>query len=463
MYAILDIETTGGKYDEEGITEIAIYRHDGEQVTDHFSSLVNPQIEIQPFVQKLTGISSKMLQNAPKFYEVAKRIIEITEDCIVVAHNSSFDYRILQTEFRRLGYSYERKSLCTVALSKILLPDQPAYNLGKLVRNLGIPFSDQHRAQGDAKVTVKLFELLLEKDLQKKILKTQISAEHPNKVPPKFLDVIDKLPSETGVYYILNQSDEIIYIGKSNNIKKRVLNHLTSKSKKAVLIQKEMQTVTYALTGGELISLLKEQNEIKTNAPKLNKALRYRRYPIGIRLDSSADYPTLVVEQAKKEVDYLSVYKNLKSAKASILNWTESHGICLQKTSLSSASGPCFQHGLKRCDGACIGAESSVSYSEKVAALSASLRYPYPDFLLVSKGRKTGESSFVYVKNGTFCGYGYFELNHQIKNDKQIGSRLIAMENNPDVEKLIRSFLSRKKYSKLIPLNTDQAPTSTLK
>ena len=199
MYAILDIETTGGKYDEEGITEIAIYRHDGEQITDQFSSLVNPQIEIQPFVQKLTGISSKMLRNAPKFYEIAKRIIEITEGCIIVAHNSSFDYRILQTEFRRLGYSFERKSLCTVVLSKILLPEQPAYNLGKLVRNLGIPFSDQHRAQGDAIVTVKLFELLLEKDLKKKIFKTQVSSEHPNKVPPKFLDVVDKLPSEMGV------------------------------------------------------------------------------------------------------------------------------------------------------------------------------------------------------------------------------------------------------------------------
>ena len=169
MYAILDIETTGGKYDEEGITEIAIYKHDGEQITDQFSSLVNPQIEIQPFVQKLTGISSKMLRSAPKFYEIAKRIIEITENCIIVAHNSAFDYRMLQTEFRRLGYVFDRKSLCTVMLSKILLPEQPSYSLGKLVRNLGIPFSEQHRAQSDAKVTVKLFELLLEKDLKKNI------------------------------------------------------------------------------------------------------------------------------------------------------------------------------------------------------------------------------------------------------------------------------------------------------
>ena len=457
MYAILDIETTGGKYDEEGITEIAIYRHDGEQITDQFSSLVNPQIEIQPFVQKLTGISSKMLRNAPKFYEIAKRIIEITEGCIIVAHNSSFDYRILQTEFRRLGYSFERKSLCTVVLSKILLPEQPAYNLGKLVRNLGIPFSDQHRAQGDAIVTVKLFELLLEKDLKKKILKTQVSSEHPNKVPPKFLDVVDKLPSEMGVYYISNHESEIIYIGKSNNIKKRVLNHLTSKAKKAELIQRELHSVTYALTGGELVTLLKEQNEIKTNAPKLNKAMRYRSFPMGIRLDEPDEYPNLIVEQVKKEHVYLSVYRNMKSAKAAVVNWTANYGICLHKTSLSNSSGPCFQYGLKKCDGACIGSESAEAYREKVNTLLATFRYPYSDFLIVSQGRKTGESSFVYIKDKVFCGYGYFELNHQIKDDKQISSRLVSMENNPDVEKLIRSFLSRKRYNKLIPLDNIKA------
>ena len=452
MYAILDIETTGGKYDEEGITEIAIYRHDGETITDQFSSLVNPQIEIQPFVQKLTGISGKMLQNAPKFYEIAKRVVQITEDCVIVAHNAAFDYRILQTEFRRLGFAFERKSLCTVSLSQLLLPDQPAYSLGKLVRNLGIPFSDQHRAQGDAKVTVKLFELLLEKDLHKNILKAHISSEHPNKVPPKFLEVIDGLPSEMGVYYIHNSKNEIIYIGKSNNIKKRILNHLTGKSKKARVIQNEIHKVTFALTGGELVSLLKEQNEIKTNAPKLNKAMKYRIFPMGIRLDDSVEYPELIVEQIKKEHTYFSVYKNSKSAKSAIFNWTENYGICFKKTSLSNKTGACFLHEVNKCDGACTGKETSDSYRKKIKLLLADFEYPFSDFIITSKGRKLGESSFIYIKGNVFLGYGYYELNHQIKNDKQIRSRLISMEDNPDVQKLIGSFLSRKKYNKLIPL-----------
>jgi len=174
MYAILDIETTGGKYNEEGITEIAIYKFDGHTVIDQFISLVNPEKPIQPFVVNLTGINNKMLQNAPKFYEVAKRIVEITTDCIIVAHNASFDYRILRTEFERLGFDFERQSLCTVELSQKLIPDQKSYSLGKLVRSLGIAISDRHRATGDAQATVKLFKMLLAKDVEKNILKETV-------------------------------------------------------------------------------------------------------------------------------------------------------------------------------------------------------------------------------------------------------------------------------------------------
>ena len=156
MYAIFEIETTWVQFNEEGITEIAIYKFDGHEVVDQFISLVNPEIPIQPFVVKLTGINNAMLISAPKFYEVAKRIIEITTDCVIVAHNAAFDYRILRTEFRRLGYNYEARTLCTVELSKKLLPEQPSHSLGKLVRALGIPMADRHRASGDALATIKL-------------------------------------------------------------------------------------------------------------------------------------------------------------------------------------------------------------------------------------------------------------------------------------------------------------------
>ena len=270
MYAILDIETTGGKYNEEGITEIAIHRFDGHSVVDKFISLVNPEKDIQPFVVNLTGINNKMLLTAPKFHEVAKRIIEITDNAVLVAHNAQFDYRILRTEFRRLGYNYERKTICTVDLSKILIPEAESHSLGKLVRSLGIPVSDRHRANGDALATLKLFKLLLTKDSDKTILKGVVREETMGELSPTQLDIVESLPSETGVYYMHNKDGDIIFLGKSRNIKKRVNQHFTKDGERPRKIQKATKKVTYEITGSELIAQLKEHEELRRNRPKYN-------------------------------------------------------------------------------------------------------------------------------------------------------------------------------------------------
>jgi DNA polymerase III subunit epsilon len=270
MYAVLDIETTGGKYNEEGITEIAIHKFDGCKVTDVFVSLINPEKEIQPFVVNLTGINSAMLRNAPKFHEVARRIVEITEDTVLVAHNAQFDYRILRTEFRRLGYNYERKTLCTVDLSKKLIPDAESHSLGRLVTSLGIPFSDRHRANGDALATLQLFKILLSRDSDKSILKDLIREETLGELSPNQLDMVASMPSETGVYYMYNKEGEIIFLGKSTNIKRRVNHHFTREGKQARRLQKETKKVTFEITGSELVALLKEHEELRRNQPKYN-------------------------------------------------------------------------------------------------------------------------------------------------------------------------------------------------
>ena len=218
-----------------------------------------------------------MLRNAPKFYEVAKRIVEITQDSIIVAHNANFDYRILRTEFSRLGFEFERETLCTVELSKDLIPDQPSYSLGKLVRALGIPVTDRHRASGDALATVKLFKLLLAKDVEKSIIQNSIRKTPKLQLEPKLIDIIASVPSATGVYYIHNANGDIIYIGKSKNLKKRINQHFTGTNVKSKKIQAQVATVTYEATGSELVALLKESEEIKRNRPPLNRALRKRK------------------------------------------------------------------------------------------------------------------------------------------------------------------------------------------
>lgn len=215
MYAVLDIEATGGKKGEEDIIEIAIYRMDGKKVTDQLISLVQPERKIDPYVQKLTKITDKMVKTAPKFHELAKRIVEITEGTILVGHNVEFDYRMLKQEFSKLGYPFYRETIDTIQLSKKHFPNALSYSLGKLSKELGIPVSDRHRASGDARATVELFKLLLEKDASKIISR---QGKTPKIKPSKFSAYYQDLPNAIGLFYFLNQNQEVIYLSKTSNI-----------------------------------------------------------------------------------------------------------------------------------------------------------------------------------------------------------------------------------------------------
>jgi len=270
MYTIVDLEATGGKFNEESIIEIAIYKFDGVSITDQFISLVNPEKEIHPYVEKLTGISSKMLKTAPKFHEIAKRVIEITSDSVLVAHNAQFDYRILQLEFKRLGFDFSMKSICTVILSQELLPDQQSYKLGRLSRSLGIPIKDRHRASGDALATVELFKILLEKDVKQEIIRKSIVEFPGEKMDNIFKDVIDNLKENTGVFYIYNESNELVYIDFSKDIKNKLIKLFTSKKFIPKYVQNNFKTIKVHPTGNVHIAILKTLQEINSLRPKIN-------------------------------------------------------------------------------------------------------------------------------------------------------------------------------------------------
>ena len=270
MYTIVDIESTGGKFNEESIIEVAAYKFDGTSIKDQFISLVNPQRDIHPYVEKLTGITSKMVKTAPKFHEIAKRVVEITSDSILVAHNAQFDYRILQLEFKRLGYEFSMKSLCTVILSQELLPDQESYKLGRLSRSLGIPLKDRHRASGDALATVELFKILLEKDIKQNIIKKSIVEFPGESMNSLFKDTIENLNNDVGVFYIYNKHKKLIYIDYSKDIKNKVVKLFTSKKFIPKYVQNNFKSIKVHKTGNISISVIKALNEIRTLKPKIN-------------------------------------------------------------------------------------------------------------------------------------------------------------------------------------------------
>ena len=269
MYSIVDLEATGGKFNEESIIEIAIYKYDGSKVIDQFISLVNPHKDITPYVEKLTGISAKMVNTAPTFSQVAKRIIEITDNSILVAHNAQFDYRLLQIEFDRLGYEYIKESICTVILSQNLLPNQESYKLGKLVKSLGIPLTQRHRASGDARATVELFKLLIEKDIDKQIISKNVVTYLGQNVRSVFNKIIEDIKNETGVFYIYNHNNEIIYIEASKTIKSRINRLFTSNKFIPKSIQNNIKNVKFcnsiksACSSCDLVIIHTEWNDFK--------------------------------------------------------------------------------------------------------------------------------------------------------------------------------------------------------
>ena len=451
MYAILDIETTGGQFNEEGITEIAIYKFDGHEIVDQFISLVNPEIPIQPFVVKLTGINNAMLVSAPKFFEVAKRIIEITTDCIIVAHNASFDYRILRTEFRRLGYNFEAKTLCTVELAKKLIPDQPSYSLGKLVRALGIPMADRHRASGDAVATVKLFKMLLEKDLEKTIIADYIKTEIEKGISPKLTDIIADLPSRTGVYYIHDEKGNLIYIGKSRNIKKRLNQHFTGTNAKSKKIQAQVYRVTYEETGSELIALLKESEEIKVNKPILNRAQRKSvfQWALYAELDKNG-YINLKLQKADGRKKEITSFSSLQEGKNALFRITAEYKLCQKYTGLYQTNKECFQYNIKECDGACVEIISPVEYNQRVNDFITKNSFENQNMIIVDKGRTINERSAVLIENGIYKGYTFYDLNYQVHKIDILKTIIIHMQNNRDTRNIIQNHLRRNKMHKII-------------
>lgn len=273
MYAILDIEATGGNAFTDKITEIAIYLHDGTQVIDLFTTLINPERTIPEFVSNLTGISDTMVSTAPRFADIADQLIQFTEGKILVAHNALNDYSFIRHEFRTIGYEYKRDTLCTQLLSRKFLPGKNSYSLGKLCRELNIDIKDRHRAMDDAFATVKLFELILN-TVDQPIVNAFIVRQEKEIPIPQCIrpEVLASLPVQPGIFYLFNGEGILLYVHKTHNLRKGVIDFVVkTKGKKGNRIRTQLHDIKYEATGIEAIAAVRETEEIKKLHPKYNR------------------------------------------------------------------------------------------------------------------------------------------------------------------------------------------------
>jgi DNA polymerase III subunit epsilon len=454
MYAIIDIETTGGSSRLEKITEIAVYLHDGNTITDEFVSLVNPERNIPYFITNLTGITNEMVEDAPRFYEIAKKIIELTEGRTFVAHNARFDYSFIREEYKSLGFNFKRSIIDTVALSRKLLPGHKSYSLGNICRDLSISINGRHRAAGDALATVKLFELLIARDIEfnggKSILlkNTRISKLNPKLDTTK----INNIPEEPGIYYFYNEKGDLIYIGKSRNLLQRISTHLSNNtSNRSMEMRDLIADIDWETTGSELIALLKESFEIKKNKPVYNRAQRRTGFQWGIfSFTDQNGYMNYRYGQVNDEEVPVSVYTSKEKAKSKITSLVETHTLCQKLSGLYETAGACFHYQVGMCKGACIGKESYEDYNERAMRSLDEFVFTRRNFFIIDKGRDEEERCAIKIVNGKYSGYGYFNINDMGFGLSAVHECITPSRENSDIQVILKQYLRSNRVEKII-------------
>ena len=445
MYAIVDIETTGGYADNHRVTEIAIYHHNGTQITDKFHTLVNPGREIPGFITGLTGITSQMVSKAPSFDEMASEIQHWLKDRVFVAHNAHFDYSFIKKEFEEMGINWQAKKLCTVRLSRKIIPGLGSYSLGRLAESLGVLISNRHRAGGDAEATAKIFSILLQRDNGGVIAKALKRNSGETMLPPNLSkEEFEKLPAKPGVYYFLDARGQIIYVGKAINIKKRIAGHFTGDAREwnRSNIRNEIHNISYELTGNELIALILESQEIQRLWPKYNLAQKYKVEEWGVYdYEDRNGYLRFCVNVVSRGARPLITFSNKGDAWSFMWTKVKEYNLCPKLSGLQIAKGLCYSYQTGECKGACMGVETVRKYNKKVQSAIDSFFEKGETVAIIGRGRKMDEKSLVVVENGNYLGFGFLDKDQTIMDLESAKHHIKIGKENRVAQNTINSFL----------------------
>lgn len=458
MYCIVDIETTGNGLKGNKITEISIFRYDGHDIVDEFTSLVNPECEIPYFITRLTGIDNDTVRAAPTIAEIADAILKITEGTTFVAHSVNFDYNIIKNELRNIGRDFTRKKLCTVRLSRKLIPGYHSYSLGKLCSALGIPLTDRHRARGDAHATTLLFGRLLRTDGAEKVFKAFLNARSQEATLPAGLprEVFEKIPTKPGIYYFKDAKGRIIYVGKAINLKKRVLGHFYDKSTKEVRLCAATSDIDFELSGSELVALLMESAAIKHHYPIFNRAQKKRIQPYGIfAYEDRNGILHLAFNKLRMAPNALVTFYNPTDCRLYLEQICTTFELCPKYCHLQENVKTCSHFRIVTCGGVCRETEKVSDYNEKVTAAIAYMGTEKENFIIKEKGRHAGEEAFVLVRNSVYSGYGFVEKEFPIRCYADLAAFSIPKRNTIETESIIRSYLTRNPEKKQLSIEAN--------
>jgi DNA polymerase-3 subunit epsilon len=438
MYAIVDIETTGGHASSNGITEIAVCLHDGLQVVDRFETLLNPGYPIPPYIVSLTGISPAMVASAPRFEEVAGRLHEMLSGTVFVAHNVNFDYSFVKHHLRSAGFELQTPKLCTIRLSRKVFPGLPSYSLGNLCRSLGIDVENRHRAGGDAAATVELFDHLLRNDAHKHIEQMLRKTSGEQWLPIHIdREQIDLLPPTPGVYYFLNQKKKVIYVGKALNVRKRVSSHFTTNGpdRKRQNLMRQIHSIQYKTCSTELEAIVLESTEIRRLWPYYNVSQKRGMKKYGLyEYTDSRGYRRLVIDTRKKNLPALYRFNLLQEGMNLLKKLIAAHGLHEKLCYVN-------QTAMDEEDRAVL--EDPEAYNRKVDRALDALGEWLPTFAVVDKGLRKSEKLCLLVERGSFWGMGYVSDSLDFSDLPLIKQHLQPYHDNDTIRSSIYSFLDQ--------------------
>lgn len=373
-FAIVDVETTGASPVFDRIIEIGIIRIENGEISSTFNTLINPGTVVSPFIERITGIKTEDLTGAPTFEEVKNKIEELLDGAIFVAHNARFDYGFVKNEIKRTGSSYNSKCLCTVRLSRKLFPEHKKHDLSTLIDRFDFECENRHRAYDDAKVLWD-FLLHIQKNGREKELNDAIGILLSENTLPQFLNEksIKKLPEGPGVYVFYGENEEVLYIGKSKNVRYRVLSHFSNDhtSSKEMHLCQQTTKVLGIETAGELSALLLESEMVKDLSPIYNRQLRKQSQLVLAKKSSYGKYPSVSLERTSSidPSDFnkvLGVFRNISQGKTFLRNSIDEYYLCPKILGLEKGKGACFYHQINKCSGACVGKVDVKEYEKNL-------------------------------------------------------------------------------------------------
>jgi DNA polymerase-3 subunit epsilon len=456
---IVDIETTGGNVTYDRITEIGIIEVTEDGITE-WSTLINPRTKIPATIQRLTGITNAMVEQAPYFEQVAKEIILKLQGKIFIAHNVRFDYGFIRNEFARLAYTFKSKLMCTVKLSRFLYSECDGHSLEKIIRRHQIFVSERHRALADAKATYSFMKIAEEEHGQEKI-KAAIAHQYRKESIPAGFDsgLLADLPNSPGVYYFWGENNALLYVGKSINIRKRVLSHFTAdhKSSKEMKICQQTRHITFDKTTGELTALILESQKIKELSPIYNRKLRRISHFYSIHLQESPEgllTPQIIsvsqmpfVNQTQKQnaqPKWYGLFPSQKKARDSLEFISNEHKLCYQATGLEQQSQrACSSHQLKKCAGYCVGKQTALVHNVQLIQGLSSLAlktWPYQGpVALIEKCQRSERELHLLVDNWCILG---------LAESAEDYGRILNSTFTSEIDKDIYKYLVKAIYGK---------------